>query len=158
MPKIIPLKEQIIEFEKQCFSGADSKRILSMYNSIVSQTRDFVKGAGFEDVVIGLSGGIDSSLVASIAVDALGNDHVHGILLPGPYTSQDSINDAKTLAENLQIDTKTIFIDSVYESVVASLQQAKINGKKKEIADLTSQNIQARCRMIMIMAVSNEKN
>lgn len=153
MPKIIPLKEQLENFEAECFSGDEPNKILRMYNSCVEQTKRFVTDSGFSDVVIGLSGGIDSSLVAKIAVDAFGREHVHGMILPGPYTSQDSINDANKLAENLGIDVKTVFINSAYEAFVNSL-----NSEDEQISDLTSQNIQARCRMIVLMAASNENN
>ena len=153
MPKIIPLKEQLKNFEADCFSGDEPNKILRKYNMCVEQTKQFVTDSGFTDVVIGLSGGIDSSLVAKIAVDAFGKEHVHGVILPGPYTSQDSINDAKKLAENLGIDSKTVFINSAYEAFMKSFSE---NGT--EASDLTSQNIQARCRMIMIMAFSNENN
>lgn len=153
MPKIIPLKEQLEAFEAECFSGAEANKILRMYNSCVEQTKKFVHNSGFEDVVIGLSGGIDSSLVAKIALDAFGKDHVHGVILPGPYTSQDSINDAKKLSENLGIDYQIIFINSSYEAVVNAFNSCETN-----ISDMTSQNIQARLRTIMIMALSNENN
>ena len=77
MPKIIPLKEQLDNFEAECFSGDEPNKILRMYNVCVEQTKKFVADSGFSDVVIGLSGGIDSSLVAKIAVDAFGREHVH---------------------------------------------------------------------------------
>lgn len=151
MPKIIPLKTQLKSFEDECFSGEEPKVILRKYNACVEQTKDFVTKAGFSDVVIGLSGGIDSSLVAKIAVDAFGKEHVHGMILPGPYTSQNSINDAKKVAENLSIEYKTVFINSAYEAFVNSLKDGE-----NQVSDMTSQNIQARCRMIAIMATSNE--
>lgn len=153
MPKIIPLQEQLENFETECFSGDEPNQILRMYNACVEQTKKFVTDSGFSDVVIGLSGGIDSSLVAKIAVDAFGREHVHGMILPGPFTSQDSINDANKLAANLGIEVKTVFINSPYEAFVNSL-----NSEDEQISDLTSQNIQARCRMIVLMAASNENN
>lgn len=153
MPKIVNLKEQLQNFEAECFSGDEPNQILRKYNACVEQTKKFVNDSGFEDVVIGLSGGVDSSLVAKIAVDAFGKEHVHGLILPGPYTSQDSINDAAKLAENLGIDCKTVFINSAYEAFMNSL----VN-EEGQVSDLTSQNIQARCRMIITMAYSNENN
>lgn len=153
MPKIVPLKSQLKAFENACFSGAEAKKILQNYNLCVEQTKKFVHGAGFSDVVIGLSGGIDSSLVAKMAVDAFGKEHVHGIILPGPYSSQASLNDAKKLAENLGISCMTYFINSAYDAFVNTL-----NSEGNQISDLTSQNIQARCRMIILMAASNENN
>lgn len=153
MPKITPLKKQLEEFEKVCFSGDESRKILQMYNVCVEQTKKFVTSSGFNDVVIGLSGGIDSSLVAKIAVDALGNSHVHGVILPGPYTSQQSIQDATQLAKNLEINCTTVFINSTCQAVESALKQAG-----SDVSDLTMQNIQARSRMMMIMALSNQNN
>lgn len=150
MPKIVPLNKQLEDFKLQCFDGSDAKRILRNYNSCVEQTKKFVCDSGFSDVVIGISGGVDSALVAKIAVDAFGKEHVHGVVLPGPYTSQESIRDANELIQNLEIDSKTVFINSAYQAFVDAMKNSK-----EEISDLTSQNIQARCRMIILMAMSN---
>lgn len=157
MPKIIPLSEQLENFKEQCFSGDESKKILRMYNACVEQTKDFVNKAGFSDVLIGLSGGVDSSLVAKIAVDAFGKDHVHGMILPGPYSSQSSITDAKKLASNLEIDLITTFINSSYENISDTLN-SNLENDGESLSDLSSQNIQARLRMIMLMAMSNQKS
>lgn len=156
MPKIIPLNEQLENFEKECFTGQDAKRILRGYNACVDQTHEFVKKSGFSDVVIGLSGGVDSALVAKIAVDALGKDHVHGVLLPGPYSSQESMQDAKKLAENLGINVNTAFINSAYEAIIKTLELADFPANDVNVKDITSQNVQARLRMIILMATSNE--
>lgn len=156
MPQIISLKDQLKKFERECFAGTEPQQILAKYNSCVEQTKNFMKNCPSDHVVIGLSGGIDSALVASIAVDALGADNVHGVILPGPYSSQDSLNDAKELAENLSISTHTIFINSSYDSVVGCLNESKFSKSKDGMQDLTQQNIQARLRMLLIMAFSNE--
>lgn len=158
MPKIVPINEQLKQFEKDCFSGRDAKRIISAYNLCVEKTKKFVTDSGFDDVLIGLSGGVDSSLVAKIAVDAFGAKHVHGLLLPGPYSSQQSLQDANLLADTLGIKTRTLFISSAYESIINTLDLAYIGKSKGSVSDLSKQNIQARCRMIMLMAVSNEYN
>ncbi|MDO5328955.1 MAG: NAD(+) synthase [Coriobacteriia bacterium] len=158
MPKILPLDKQLENFEQECFTGKDAKRILRAYNACVDQTQDFVKKSGFSDVAIGLSGGVDSSLVAKIAVDAFGAEHVHGIILPGPYSSQESMQDAKQLVENLGISTNTMFINSAYEAIVNSLNLAEFPADDVKIKDITSQNIQSRLRMIVLMAASNEYN
>lgn len=158
MNKIETLENQLKDFKEQCFAGEEAKRISSIYNTVVSDTRLFVKNAGFKDVVLGLSGGIDSAVVACIAVDALGNSHVHAIILPGPYTSQSSWADAKLLAKNLDIDLNTVFIDGSYQKVVETLSKSGIYNKVSTNSDLTNQNIQARLRMIMIMAASNENS
>lgn len=123
----------------------------STLESIVSQTRDFVHGAGYQDVVIGLSGGIDSSVVAALAVEALGAEHVHGVLLPGPYSSEHSIVDAERLADNLGIKAPRMPITRPYEAfthVFADAGQGPLVG-------LAAENTQARCRMVVLMALSN---
>lgn len=158
MPEIISLKQQLNKFEDECFAGSEPQTILGKYNSCVEQTKNFIKNCPSDHVVIGLSGGIDSALVASMAVDALGKDKVHGVILPGPYSSQDSINDAKELASNLEIYTKTIFINSTYDALLKSLDESVFNNKSDSINDLTQQNIQARLRMIFIMSLSNQNN
>lgn len=157
MPKIIDLNTQLKNFTDSCFTGEEAKTILRMYNSCVEQTKKFVQNARFSDVLIGLSGGIDSSLVAKIAVDAFGKEHVHGMFLPGPYTSEESIKDAKLLADNLDIDTSTVFINSSYDLICELVNNSALMDEK-EISDLTSQNIQSRLRMLILMAASNEKN
>lgn len=158
MPKIIPLKEQLKNFENDCFKGDEPRQILQKYNACIEQTKMFVNKSGFSDVVIGVSGGIDSALVTLIAVEAFGKDHVHAMIIPGPYSSQDSINDAKALTKNLEIDTHTIFINSSYETIVDTLDKYLPKQDSDKVLDLTSQNVQARIRMIMIMAASNENN
>ncbi len=125
----------------------------AVYERIAHATRLFVHEAGFADVVIGLSGGLDSALVATIAVDALGADHVHGVLLPGPFSSKASVDDAQELAENLKIDTLTLSIDAPYAAFADSLAAAG-----EPLEGTAAENTQARCRMIYIMALSNAHN
>lgn len=122
-----------------------------MYGTCVDALRDFVGAAGFTDVVIGLSGGIDSAVVAVMAVDALGASHVHGIMLPGPYSSDHSVADSQDLAANLGIDAPVISINEPYQAF-ARLMAPACGG---ELAGLASENTQARCRMVAIMALSN---
>ena len=124
---------------------------LEMYDACTAALGDFVRGAGFSDVVIGLSGGMDSSLVAAMAVDALGAASVHGVLLPGPYSSESSIDDAEALAANLGIEARTISICEpfeAFESVLARACGGALEG-------LAAENTQARCRMVCLMALSN---
>lgn len=121
------------------------------FDEIVGQTRSFVEGTGFSDVVIGLSGGIDSSLVAALAVEALGADHVHGVLMPGPYSSEHSVVDAEKLAANLGIRAPRMPITGAYDAfahVFADAGQGVLTG-------LAAENTQARCRMVVLMALSN---
>ena len=87
-----------------------------MYEACTDALGAFVRSAGFTDVVIGLSGGMDSTLVAVMAHDALGADHVHGVMLPGPYSSESSIDDAEALAANLGISNITVPICEPFEA------------------------------------------
>ena len=124
-----------------------------IYDKCVSALGKFVHEAGFEEVVLGLSGGIDSALVATMAVDALGCENVHGILLPGPFSSDGSIKDALKLAGNLGIEAMTIPIDGAYDAFAKGFADAV----GKELSGLASENTQARCRMVYIMALSNSE-
>ncbi|MBE6464088.1 MAG: NAD(+) synthase [Eggerthellaceae bacterium] len=121
------------------------------YIACVSDLKKFVEATGATDVVIGLSGGVDSSLVATMAVDAFGPAHVHGVLLPGPYSTDHASADALALADNLGIDTMTLSIKGAYDAFAAELKD--VCGEAFD--GTTSQNIQARCRMICLMALSN---
>jgi NAD+ synthetase len=103
-------------------------------------------------VIVGLSGGIDSSLVATIAADALGPENVTGVGMPGPYSSPGSVRDAETLARNLHIDFQIIPITPIYEAYLQALEQV-LEGKPR---DVTEENIQARVRGNILMALSNK--
>ena len=121
------------------------------YKACADALREFMAGAGFADAVIGLSGGLDSSVVAAMCVDALGSEHVHGVLLPGPHSSDHSVADARSLAENLGIETFTVPIVEPYEAFARVLGQA-CGGA---LSGLAAENTQARCRMVCLMALSN---
>lgn len=121
------------------------------YTACVDALREFVRNAGFSDVVLGLSGGMDSALVACMAVDALGAEHVHGVMLPGPYSSQSSIDDAQELADNLGIEAQTVSILRPFEAFESVLKKP-CGGS---FAGLAAENTQARCRMVCLMALSN---
>lgn len=123
----------------------------AIYQHCVASLKTFVADLGFTDVVIGLSGGMDSSLVAVMAVDAFGAEHVHGVLLPGPYSSTHSFDDAQELATRLGIETEVVSICEPFEAFESVLQRA-CGG---ELAGLAAENTQARCRMICLMALSN---
>jgi NAD+ synthase (glutamine-hydrolysing) len=113
--------------------------------------RDYVGKNGFTDVVIGLSGGIDSAVTASLAVDALGAEHVHGVLMPGPHSSQGSVDDAAALAANLGIETLTLPITGPLEAF--SVLSQEVLGQEGSF--IAQQNIQARIRTIHLMHLSN---
>lgn len=136
-------------------SGTVSGPLDSMeevYSALVLGTTDYVRKNGFRGVAIGLSGGIDSSLVASVAVDAIGAENVNGLFMPSPYTSPKSRQDALELAENLGIKVKEIPIDA--------LMRCYFNALKKDFsgipADVTEENLQARIRGNILMAFSNK--
>jgi len=105
-----------------------------------------------EKALVGLSGGIDSAVVAAIAVEALGAEHVLGVSMPGPYSSQGSIADAKAVAQNLGIEMKTIPISGVFDAYLATLKP--VFGSRKP--DVTEENVQARIRGNYLMALSNK--
>jgi len=115
-------------------------------------TRDYVCKNGFTDVCIGLSGGIDSSLVACIAVDALGPEHVHGVSMPSRYSSEGSRTDAEEMAKRLGIDYRTIAIEPAHASFTEMLA-ASFAGRA---ADLAEENLQSRIRGVLLMALSNK--
>jgi NAD+ synthase (glutamine-hydrolysing) len=124
-----------------------------VYAALVLGTKDYLGKNGFTDAVIGLSGGIDSSLVATVAVDALGADRVHGIAMPSRYSSEGSRTDAQELADRLVIDLKTIPIEGAHVAVTEML--AGYLGR--EPIGLTDENLQSRLRGVLLMGVSNAK-
>ncbi len=121
--------------------------------ALIVGTRDYVRKNGFEKVLIGLSGGMDSSLVAAIAVEALGAENVIGVLMPSQYTSKESLEDAQTLARNLGIKTYTVPITRIFEVYKQELRE-NVWGDMPE--DVTEENIQARIRGNILMALSNK--
>jgi NAD+ synthase (glutamine-hydrolysing) len=122
-----------------------------VYEALVLGTRDYVSKNGFSDAVIGLSGGIDSSLVATIAVDALGAEHVHGVTMPSRYSSEGSITDADALGANLGIEVVNLPIEDVHREFASTLAPAL----GSDPAGLTDENLQSRLRGVLLMALSN---
>jgi NAD+ synthase (glutamine-hydrolysing) len=123
-----------------------------VYAALVTGTRDYVAKNGFTDVVIGLSGGIDSSLVACVAADAVGPQHVHGVSMPSRYSSEGSRTDAAKLAEALGIELRTVPIESAHVVLLDMLGPA-FEGRAE---DITEENLQSRIRGLVLMALSNK--
>ncbi len=126
--------------------------VREVYEALVLGTRDYVGKNGFSDVLVGLSGGIDSALVAAVAVDALGADHVFGVLMPSRYSSEHSITDAVALVENLGIKSFTVPIEpahAAFEGMLAPLFEGTDAG-------LAEENVQARVRGNVLMTISNK--
>ncbi|MGH9356015.1 MAG: NAD+ synthase, partial [Terriglobia bacterium] len=129
-----------------------ASEIEEIHRALVLGTRDYVTKCGFCEAIVGLSGGIDSSLVAALAARALGPEKVHGISMPGPYSSPGSVRDAEELARRLGIHFRVIPINPVFETYLAALDPV-FTGLPR---DVTEENIQARIRGNILMALSNK--
>ncbi|UCD08525.1 MAG: NAD+ synthase [Dehalococcoidales bacterium] len=123
-----------------------------VYNALVLGTHDYIRKNGFEKVLIGLSGGIDSSLVAAVAVDALGNENVIGVAMPSRYSSPGSESDAELMAKNLGIKFLTIPIEKAFKAYLEMLEEP-FAGLEPNVAE---ENLQARIRGNILMALSNK--
>lgn len=119
----------------------------SMYQAVMTATRDYIHKSGIQGAIIGLSGGIDSALVAAIATDALGSAHVKCVLLPSPYTSEDSIEDATDCARKLGVKFDVIKIEDLMNTFSATLP---------DLTGLAHENMQARLRGMILMSLSNQ--
>ncbi|MDP9269272.1 MAG: NAD+ synthase [Acidobacteriota bacterium] len=150
-------EEDLVYFDPDVLTGEVHAQVTgreaSAYAALVMGTRDYVRKCGFRQVLVGLSGGIDSALVACIAADALGPEHVMGIGMPTRFSSSGSIEDARSLARNLGIGFEVIPIEEIYEAYLAALKPA-FQGCKE---DVTEENIQSRVRGATLMALSNKR-
>jgi NAD+ synthase (glutamine-hydrolysing) len=124
----------------------------SIYSALVLGTRDYVDKNGFDSALLGLSGGIDSALTLCVAVDALGADRVQAVMMPSRYTSAMSLEDAESQARNLGVEYKKLSIEPIFEATQSVLSDVFAG----LAADATEENIQARCRGILLMAISNK--
>lgn len=154
-----PLSEVVVTTEARVQqdrrSGALAEALTparEVYEALVLGTRDYVTKNGFTDVVIGLSGGVDSSLVAAIAVDALGAAHTHGVSMPSRFSSTSSREDAAVLADNLGLEYRTIPIEAAHAAFLEMLAPSFYGLEP----DLTEENLQARVRGTTLMALSNK--
>ena len=151
-------EEDLIYFDSATLKGEIHEQIegeeASAFAALVLGTRDYTRKCGFKQVVIGLSGGIDSALTAAIATEAVGPENVIGVGMPGPYSSQGSIDDARQLATNLGIRFELLPIGDICNSYRATLKGVFAGLKE----DVTEENIQARARGTLLMALSNKFN
>jgi NAD+ synthase (glutamine-hydrolysing) len=149
-------EEDLVLFDSDALTGEIHHQIegddASVYAALVLGTRDYVRKCGFERVIIGLSGGIDSALTAVIAVDAIGRENVIGVGMPGPYSSEGSISDARELAKNLGIRFELLKIGDIFEDYKSTLRDVF----KGYSEDVTEENIQSRIRGSLLMALSNK--
>ena len=134
-------------------TGEKSKEKMDLiHRALIMGIRDYFNKLGFQRAIIGLSGGLDSALTCALAVEALGATNVRGLLLPGPFSSDHSVEDARQLAENLQIRYEVVSITSAYDAILDSLKPVF----EDTTFGLTEENIQARIRGLFLMAVSNK--
>ena len=151
-PVDLDCAQQRLRFSSPLTSAAPLAQEDSIYHSLLLGIRDYVAKNGFRGVVIGLSGGVDSALTLCLAVDALGADEVEALLMPSRYTSDMSMEDSITLADNLGVHHDTLSIEDPFTAFTGVLAPL-FRGLPE---DATEENIQARCRGILLMAVSNK--
>ncbi|MDH7576974.1 MAG: NAD+ synthase [Bacillota bacterium] len=147
-----PGRKQAGKWEAPGYAFSEEEEEAEIYEALVLGVKDYVNKNGFARVFVGLSGGIDSSLTAAIAVDALGPERVTGIFMPSPYTSRESREDARRLAANLKINFLEIPIQEIYEAYLAVLGRAF----GAPPGDIAAQNLQARIRGNLLMALTNQ--
>ena len=160
--KLASFREEVttVEFRRNgrgwdCLPGPiapELTQIESIYQAMVLGLGDYVNKTGFPSVLIGLSGGVDSALTAAVAADALGPERVHAIMMPSPYTSRDSLEDAEACAKAIGIKYDIVSIEPAMKAFRAMLQP--LFGNRPE--DVTEENIQSRARGVTLMAVSNK--
>ena len=152
----LAFEEDLVMFDTETGQGEihpqPKQEIEYAYRALVLGTRDYVSKCGFKRVLVGLSGGIDSAVVAAIAVDALGAANVQGVSMPGPFSSMGSKDDAKALAQNLRVELIPLPIGGVFEAY----RQALAPAFGDRPVDVAEENIQARIRGNYLMALSNK--
>jgi len=150
-------EEDLVYFDSATLQGEVHEQVTgpeaSAYAALVLGTRDYVRKCGFQKVLVGLSGGIDSALAACIAADALGGENVMGVGLPTRFSSKGSIDDARALAQNLGMSFEVIPIQDIFEEYLKALRPAFAGCPE----DVTEENIQSRIRGAVLMALSNKR-
>jgi NAD+ synthase (glutamine-hydrolysing) len=149
-------REDLVLFDTAAGAGDQHENLPdeceAAYEALVLGTRDYIGKCGFARVLIGLSGGIDSSLTAAIAVDAVGRENVTGVAMPGPYSSEHSVTDARALAANLGIPFEIVSINAGYDAMLGTLAPLFAGYR----ADAAEENIQSRLRGLALMGLSNK--
>ncbi|MGA2183893.1 MAG: NAD+ synthase [Bryobacteraceae bacterium] len=149
-------REDLVLFDTASGAGDQHENLPdeceAAYEALVLGTRDYIRKCGFARVLVGLSGGIDSSLTAAIAVDAVGRENVTGVAMPGPYSSEHSVADARALAANLGIRFEIVSINAGYEAMLGTLGPLFAGGPE----DAAEENIQSRLRGLTLMGLSNK--
>lgn len=150
----------LVRFEQKSPQPAtispEQEPLAEIYQALVLATRDYVQKNGFAGAVLGLSGGIDSALTLAIAVDALGKDQVQAVMMPFRYTAAISVDDAQEQAKLLDIEYDSVPIEPIFEAFVQQLTPL-FSGEEKAAGDTTEENLQARARGMLLMALSNKK-
>jgi NAD+ synthase (glutamine-hydrolysing) len=152
---IVEIKEKDNDYKLKNLSTSNplkEKGIGEIYDALVLSVKDYVRKNKFEKVLVGISGGIDSALTAMIAIDALGPENVIGVFMPSRYTSRESHNDVDAFIKNTKIRNLIIQIDTHYKNLKDELS----NIINQQLDDITDQNIQARLRAIILMALTNQ--
>ncbi len=148
----LSMESGVVEIPPQACAPRQSE-LENIYQALVTGVRDYVRKNGFDGAIIGLSGGIDSALTLAIAVDALGADQVEAVSMPSRYTADMSVEDAEAQCTTLGVACHVISIESVFNSFMGLLDDLFAGMPK----DTTEENIQARCRGVLLMAISNKK-
>lgn len=146
-----PLDQPVATLKKPVLAVKEDLK--SIYDTLVLGVRDYIEKNGFKGIVLGLSGGIDSALTLAIAVDAIGKDRVEAVMMPFKYTSSMSMEDAKLEADALGVSYKVLPIEPMYDAFMLTLED-EFAGLPR---DTTEENLQARCRGVLLMAISNKK-
>jgi NAD+ synthetase len=156
--------EDVLLFEPSLLQQPGAAKVLreapdcaeaALYQALVLGIRDYARKCGFKSAVLGLSGGIDSALVATLAADSLGPENVLGVAMPSRYSSDHSLTDARKLAENLKLRFEEVSIEPMFGAAMSSLSPLIERLKPAFVGDVTWENVQARSRGAIIMAISN---
>lgn len=158
--QLVDFDEQIVNCQFNELSAVPMEKLASarspvaqVYQGLVMATRDYINKNGFNGAILGLSGGIDSGLTVAIAVDAIGKERVQAVMMPFRYTSEMSIHDAKEQAELLGVEFDIVSIEPMFDAFMSQLQPMF----EGTAVDTTEENLQARCRAVILMAMSNKR-